>query len=380
MLPVLVVGLFMTTPIALIAAAFAWGNHVTERRNRAWARVAQGLGLYYAADRVWGKLDGQLVQLRLEWRGSGKSRTAYTVIASGLTPPLDLGLSIHPEGFLENAISGLFGMHEVQIGDPVLDPLLTIRADEPARAARLLTLPLRQMLLAIARSGNQFELNDHGFSMSRVGAVEQESWLVWALRTVAHVAARVEESRPHVPAAWTLQAQQMEWVRFAQTMGLAWMTTPLCIGGRLGGVDVWAYAVRTGPALFQLEVLVRFEEPLGLGLMVRPSQALDGLARLFGGQDLLVGDPIFDGAFVIQASDPRRIATILDPEVRARAFELHQRVGSVQIRDDGITLRSLSPARNPAEVPRLVDALKTLAERLQANALHGGQKQAGPYR
>jgi hypothetical protein len=378
-LAVLITMAFSTAPIAIIGGVLLYTKHLAERRNRVWSRVARTLGLHYVKDCVWGTLDGHEVQLRTEYRGSGKSRHLVTVIAAGWSPPLDLGLHITQHAFLHDAIAGLFGQKDVVIGDPELDRMFTIQGDEPARIARALTPPLRQLMMAMARSGNEFHLTDSGFSMTRRGGVELDAWLVWALRAAAHVAHWVEKARPGVPAAWLLQPHQLEWTRFASDMGLSWMSTPLCIWGRLGGVNVSAYAVRAAERTYQIEVLVRFEQSLGVGLLVRPSQALDGLAAIFGGQDLVLGDGYFDAAFVVQASDPRRIGEILDREVRARALELHQRVGRVQIRDDGITLRSLSPSGAPGEVPRLVDALKALAEQIHQNAIGRGAK-AGPYR
>src|SRR5688500_8770129 len=98
-LGVLVAMAFSSAPFAIIGGVLFYSHHVAERRNRAWAHVARTLGLYYVKDRVWGTLNGHEVQLRTEYRGSGKSRHLVTVIAAGFDPPLDLGLQITQHGF-----------------------------------------------------------------------------------------------------------------------------------------------------------------------------------------------------------------------------------------------------------------------------------------
>jgi hypothetical protein len=53
-------------------------------------------------------------------------------------------------------------------------------------------------------------------------------------------------------------------------------------------------------------------------LSLRSAMAVDKLAGIFGRHDLEVGDPEFDGAFVIKSDDPERARALLGPALRAR--------------------------------------------------------------
>jgi hypothetical protein len=129
-----------------------------------------------------------------------------------------------------------------------------------------------------------------------------------------------------------------------------------------------------------MEVLVHFDMPLHVGLYVRPTAALDEIAALFGGEDHRLDDPAFDKIFLVKAARPERLPMILDETARKMLVDLRQRFGAIQVRDDGITLRSESLAADPSGIPRLTTYLRDVAKRISENALGGDANRGGPYR
>jgi hypothetical protein len=223
-------------------------------------------------------------------------------------------------------------------------------------------------------------LSDAGFSLSRRGTIEDEQWLAWALRAAANVTGKVKEARRQVPVASPLAGHRDAWKRFAASAGLHRMSTPLCMWGPLDGTQISAYAVRVGVLTYRMEVLVHFDMPLHVGLYVRPAAALDELASLFGGEDHRLSDPAFDKIFVVKAARPERLPMILDEAARKMLVDLQQRFGAIQVRDDGITLRSESLVAAPSAIPRLATYLRDAAKRISENALGGDANRGGPYR
>ncbi len=369
----------MVVPVGLVGGIIWWALHVQKRRNAAWQALAARLGLSFAPGSVWGMLDGQLVQLRIEVRGSGKHKQTWTVATGMLQPPLDLGLGVTPQGLL-SSLGRLFGAQDVPLGDPAFDDAFVIKADEPARAATLLSPQLRAVLLQLRANGSGFSFSDAGGQIERRGGVDDAVWLEWAVKTVALLARLASEARAFVPCAAPLAVHRDAWLGYARDAGLTGMDTPLCIWGRMQEASVSAYSVRVGPMLHRLEVFVRFDAPLAMGLVVRPQGALDGLAALFGGQDHATGDRPFDGAFVVKATTAGQVSEVLDGEVRQRLLEMSARGFVPQIRDDGVTVRAPSFPPDPSEVPRILADAKAAARAIVQNATRRAAGGIGPYR
>jgi hypothetical protein len=367
----------LATPIGIVIGIVMWSANTRKRREAAWARVAHNLGLSFAQGSVFGRLQGRQVSLRTETRGSGKSQTTYTVVSSALSLPLDLGLNITQQGYFDDTFRALGLKRDIQIGDPAFDAAFAVSADEPHRVQALLSPDLKAAMHAI---NEPIVLSDAGFSLSRRGVIEDEQWIAWALRVAANVTGKVKEARRNVPVASPLAGHRNEWKRFAASVGLHRMSTPLCMWGSLNGTQISAYAVRVGQLSYRMEVLVHFDMPLHVGLYVRPAATLDEIASLFGGEDRRLNDPAFDKIFLVKASRPERLPMIFDETARKMLVDLHQRFGAIQVRDDGMTLRSESLVADPSGIPRLATYLRDAAKRISDNALGSETHQGGPYR
>ena len=84
--------------------------------------------------------------------------------------------------------------------------------------------------------------------------------------------------------------------------------------------------------------LVR-DSPSDIGLLVSDQRRTD-VANI-AGQDIEVGEPLFDDAFIIKGYDPDQIRTLLDDNTRAALLRLKQ-ISRVRIDDHALTLRNIS--------------------------------------
>lgn len=374
----LLFGLVFGGFVGLVVLLLVGQQHATRRRREAWARLANGLGLSLAGDTIWGTLDGARVRVWIRVVRHNKSTSYYTVVEGQLEPHLDAGLSVYAQGIFGDVLGGFLGQRDVEVGHAELDRLFVVRADEDQRARWLLPPALCDAMVALKRSRHEFCLDDAGARVERNGITSDEAWLAWALRTAAGLTRQLDDARRRTPPATPLLPHRLAWQRFARSAGLRGMDTPLCMWGRLDGASVGAYAVRTRPLEYRIEATVRFDEPLALGLAVRPEGSWDSLRALFGAQDVSLGDPTFDRAFVVRATDLHRLDAVLDGDVRRSMVDLGQRVGPLQIDDEAVRLQSSSLSHDPRQAPWLLETAKQLADRIAANARPDAQR--GPYR
>lgn len=172
------------------------------------------------------------------------------------------------------------------------------------------------------------------------------------------------------------QRQNARWAATAAREGLnftpgAFMTAPRMDGLRGPvGVLVTTIARSAGKSSIPYTV-VTLQCPVALppGLQITREGAGDALAKLFGGQDIELGDPLLDPKLRIKGLDPEAVREVLAwPAVRERLYVLlqasqHSRVeaGRIILEEQGN--KDLQLERNLAEGAALAEAL---AEAVQA--------------
>lgn len=146
LLPVLFVGAFVALSLVV-----RWWR--TQRALRSWRESALGLGLNLRGTEnfedpvMYGNVDGISVHATLEWRGSGKSRTRYTVVKADVGCALPRGFKLSAER-LGSGLLKMLGEQDIQLGDPRLDDALLVQGDRPGEVrALLLRAPVRQAVL-----------------------------------------------------------------------------------------------------------------------------------------------------------------------------------------------------------------------------------------
>jgi hypothetical protein len=375
-----IVGIAMLIPVAIVGLALYIGYRARANRDEAWRNTASRLGLQFVPGRIWGTLNGQSVQCGIEIRGGGKNQETWTVVWGFVQPKLDLGVAVHRENTIIDALASLFGAQDIEIGDPSFDRAFVIKGDEPSRVAELLRPDLRMFLIRAKEQQLDVQLTDLGMMVQTRGAITSQPWIESVLSMMAHAAALVSAAREQVPISSALAPHYEVWSSFARAHGLQGMTTPFAMWGDLDGSKVTVSALRTGQCQYKAQVLVHYPTPLQLGLRVRPGGTLDAVFTFLGGQDHKIGDPAFDAAFVVKANTTTQLRQIFDMTVRQTMLNIVQRVGPVEVRDDGVAVTTEGFPRDPAVIPQLVDVIKGVAQAVHANAGQIVPVHIGPYR
>lgn len=360
---------FVIVAIAKMVRRFK-GRREVDRNLSEWA---EALGLVRVGDELVGQIDGVPVGARLAFDRPGGFDATWTLYAR-LQPPLDLGLLVHSRPMDVDLPSA--GRFVAQTGNAAFDQRYESKGDEPARVRALLG-PVTRTILATLHPAAPLLINDDGVAVQGPRIYGTEEWLRQGLGAVAKVALAINEARDLVPAAYPLVGHRMHWARFASHHGLHGISAPLCMWGTLQGSTIYAYANRLDPFSYCLEVFLRFDQPLGLGLLLQPLRTVDRLKDFFGAEDHRLGDELFDDAFLLRVSDAAGVEELLDASLRQRILALHGTVGPFTLTDDGCSFRLPNVPEDPAVVTTVVGHLIEIADRV-GDRRFGNRR--GPYR
>lgn len=303
-----------------------------------------------------GEIDGQHVRVDASWQGY-RDRS-HIVMQSALRPDLDLGL--HVRRTLLSLGTGL------PIAYPGFDAEHHVSADEPERAQLLLDDHVCKTITAVADLGCDIDLDDTRASVRQVLGFSEIRPTIHALTRVTAV---VSERLRELSAAGPLEEAASAWQRYAAREHLQFSASPLVMEGKLAS----ARTRRLGRLRYVTDVAVRLEEPLELGIALRPARRIELLWEIFAGADLQVGDAAFDRAFTIAARDATTASVVFDAEVRREILALREE-GEIHLGDHGMSLRT----EHAEDVPAAMDALRRILDRVLQNARNAGRK--GPYR
>ncbi len=174
-----------------------------------------------------------------------------------------------------------------------------------------------------------------------------------------------------VAVAWIViaysRATTARWTEAADRLGLQYQPGKVfsraALIGTLAGHPVRIDTVNRGSGN-QQHIYTRFRveyPPKGIDLSLSREHALRKLTKLFGAQDVEIGDPTFDEAFVVKTSDPARMAALLTPAVRDSLLRLLATYPQVHVGDDHLSLERSGFIRN-------ADVLVSVTRRLLATA------------
>jgi hypothetical protein len=341
-IPLLAVLLAARRALRPVAAAAAY-------RNVAWR-----LGL--EADTRGTSIRGQLEGRRLfvgtvETPALGR-RAHRGVLEFDL--PLGLGLSLKPRGMA----SRLRNRTQRQrppgpLGEPELDEALDVRTTDPAATRALFSDPVRNALSDLWRRWPDLEIDDRGLSVLLRNPPQSEARLRELIDALRGLAGAMEEARLAVDGDPTLVMQTESWQAIAATRGLTFLPQLPALVGEHRGRRVQVVAAK-GLAGWTAEVRVRPLPHPATGLRLRPH--LDAGPLGAGRQDIVVGDALFDDAFIVIGYDPTSVRSLLGPDARVALTAAHQ-LGRVLVNDAVLELTEL-----PLDAPTLDSALSALSD------------------
>ena len=100
---------------------------------------AQRLLQSLKAWRVTGTRDDVAIAIYLETRGSGKSRTTYSIVEASFPRPLPFGMLIYRESAMAKFGKAVFGLKDIEVGSEQFDKAVRIKGTDSDRIARLLS-------------------------------------------------------------------------------------------------------------------------------------------------------------------------------------------------------------------------------------------------
>lgn len=99
--------------------------------------VIQLLFSIFSDWKITGNYLDNFVDIYTETRGSGKSKSIYTIIFLKTKQPLTFKMEITPQGVFQGLFIKLFKMEDIQVGDEKFDKRFVIKGDNPEEIKKL---------------------------------------------------------------------------------------------------------------------------------------------------------------------------------------------------------------------------------------------------
>jgi hypothetical protein len=137
-------------------------------------------------------------------------------------------------------------------------------------------------------------------------------------------------------AAFQKSAHKKAWEEFARKFGLAlkpggWFQNP-SVSGTYKNLNVYLYTYTQGSGKSKTtytSMVVYLPITNRSHLRISPEGLLSKITKAFGAQDIPIGDPAFDAAFIIKSDTPELVPHILTPAIRGTM--LRGRGGNVNV-------------------------------------------------
>ncbi|MEC7525949.1 MAG: hypothetical protein VYE22_39070 [Myxococcota bacterium] len=154
--------------------------------DRAWRPIAEARGLALDVDqtRMSGRVEGVHVEVDAQLRGTRR----VTVFTVRFDRALGVGLKLTREGAL-HGIGKLFGMVDIETGDPAFDDRFVVKG-QPADAVRaLLTPEVRSQLVSLQQHAELLEVEDDRLTAVVGWLIRDPAWIDSGLVTLARAGA-----------------------------------------------------------------------------------------------------------------------------------------------------------------------------------------------
>jgi hypothetical protein len=313
-------------------------------REDDWSDAPHALGMQ-VGDR--GLLFGQWnrhVEIRglHDWREvhhhNETHRQHFTQLYAFLDPPLLMGLEAHERGAVGRLVGGLFGQHDIQIGQADFDQRFAVKGLDPEHVRRLLSGPPGAELLRAAGHFPSLTISDDRVVIEHNGYERDLDKVRASLEAVGRIGEALMAQRAREPAAWE-GPLRAAWGAVAQGWQLSFDAPRATIEGVARGLRL-----RVRPHLFEGHLITDLEfslpSPPACSIALSPQHGGDGFfRRLFRGQDINLGDAAFDAAFVIKGEPEAEVRALLTPAARQRLMEARSMAEALELEKGTLKLR-----------------------------------------
>lgn len=194
--------------------------------------------------------------------------------------------------------------------------------------------------------------------------------IAWATQTIL-------ERRAQNPPPWEIEIAST-WPSLAEGWGMQLDARRGSMSGTVRGLPTSVFALASRKNAHVTRVAIDVPLPAGCELSLARQEGGDGFfTRLFRGQDVVVGDPAFDAAFVIKGTPEPWVRSVLGPSARHEILGLLDGGIAIELQDGKLTAwaRKMILEREPLD--QLMKAAYAAAATLCPPAAVGPQT---PYR
>jgi hypothetical protein len=151
--------------------------------------VLASLASAFGSWRIEGREGGARVRIYTITRGSGKSRTTYTVVDMSAPSPVQGTLKIAREGFFSKIGKTVFGTQDIQAGDEAFDKAVIVKgSDEAAVKGLLSSSALRDAILRAITTYPTLEIANGELKFERQGLIKDVEFYRSLISSMSEVA------------------------------------------------------------------------------------------------------------------------------------------------------------------------------------------------
>ena len=389
-------GFFLVTGVVGVVGAFvaliSHANKKAKARRRKWNTAAQRLGLtfndgphsqrkiharhYYP--QMFGQREGQdvYVGVRSYTTGSGKNQTThyYTFVDVIFDTPLKCGINIRRAGGISKFFGSVFGERDIQIGIPSFDRDFRVDGINPDQLVRLVQpIEARGLLSADHANGFMVSLSDSVVRLEASGIVVDHTILDPPITAAVALYRAVHEAWRALPPSPEELRITPSWQEAANRWGLSFDARSMTLLGNVDAIAVRCEVVLEGES-YSTMMSASFEPPLGVDLELKTQSALSTITKVFGSQDIEVGDHLFDKKYVVKGKDPERVKQIFSSTAREGIIMLDDVSAKLEVNDDLVTIELLGTNANAEELVRV------LTDTVKAMVMFRKPTSVGPFR
>ncbi len=146
--------------------------------------------------RLTGLRDDIAVAIYLETRGSGRSRTTYTIVEASFPRPLPFSLLLYKESAFARFGKAVFGLKDIEVGVEQFDAAVRIKGSDPDRIRQLLSgTGIQDRILSALEASPTITVNSTSARWEKRGSTGKAETFRQAMDLVVPIVRALKDAR-----------------------------------------------------------------------------------------------------------------------------------------------------------------------------------------
>jgi hypothetical protein len=146
--------------------------------------------------RITGMRDDVAVAIYTESRGSGKSRTTYSIVEASFPKPLPFTLRIGRESAMTRFGKAVFGLKDIEVGVEEFDKAVRIKGSDPDRVVGLLSgSGIQDRILSALQASPTVSVTERAAFWEKRGTVDKAEAYQQAMALVVPIVRALKDAR-----------------------------------------------------------------------------------------------------------------------------------------------------------------------------------------